>query len=329
MINNIQFLIQRHNQNNALDISELIESIEWKTDIRDNQAGQLKFSYVETGRASIANYGDRIRFRFGGIGVFFGRVFEKRRNETGIIEVTAFDNMRLLKNEHTFVFPATTSTRIFRRICRAFEIPHRVRHSSRFNVPARVGDNETLFDMLQNAFDLTLTHTSQWFFVRDNFGVLEHVNIMNLRTNLFIGDDSLATGFEFKGSINEDTFNRIRLVRENKETKRREVYIVQSGRNISRWGLLQYHETVDENLNPAQIAERADLLLRVKNRATRDLKISAIGDLRVRAGNGVVLGIRALRNEGFRNLQNVLVCGCTHKWGSEGHVMDLDITLPN
>lgn len=312
----------------VFNISELASNIKWSTDLINAQPGSLEFDYDEDVNA-IPDYGNIIRFRVNSRNIFFGRLFIKERNEKGVMHITAYDNMRYLQNKHTYVLPAMTSEQIFRRICRDFELPQRVVNGSSFNVSQKIHENTSLFDVLQDAFDQTLIARRQWFFVRDNFGRLEHVNIDSLQTDLVIGDESMAHGFDFKGSIDEDTYNQIRLVRENQVTSRREVYIVRHGGNIRRWGLLQHHETVDENLNKAQIEAQASLLLNAKNRPTRSLTITAFGDLQIRAGSGIVLSINRLKDEGFSRVQRALVCGCVHSWRGSTHTMDLVIRVVN
>ena len=324
---NIEVIIQNNNER-PFDISQLVSNIEWSTDIENGQPGSLKFDYKEDTNI-IPHYGAWIRFRVGNRGVFFGRLFKKDRSESDVMQITAYDNTRRLKNKHTYAFPALTSSRMFTRICNDFNIPHKVVDASDFNTLAKVYDNETLHAMLQDSFNQTLIARRRWFFVRDNFGTLEHINIDSLQTSLVIGDQSMATNFDFKGSIDEDTYNQVRLVRENEETMRREVYIVRDSNNIRNWWLLQYHDTVDDNLNAAQIEARATMILNAKNRPTRSLKITALGDLRIRAGNGIVLSIAKLESEGFSKIQRALVSVCKHNWSGGVHTMDLTLRVVN
>jgi len=323
---NIELIIQRRTDGKVFDISDLASNIEWTTDILSGQPGKLKFDYVEDD-SIIPNYGDFLRFRFNGTGIFFGRLFTKKRNEKQVMEITAYDLMRFLKNKHTYVFPAMTSSQIFTRICSDFGLSHRTLDPSTFNVVAKVHDNKSLFDIVEDALDQTIIATRHWFIIRDNFGVLEHVHLNRLQTDLVIGDRSMAVNYDFTGSIDEDTFNRVRLVRENQITQRREVYMVQDSRNINLWGLLQHHDNVDDNLNFAQIKARAERILAAKNRPTRDLTITALGDTRIRAGNGIVLAIERLRNEGFSAAQRALVTNCKHIWNNGVHEMDLSIKV--
>jgi len=105
------------------------------------------------------------------------------------------------------------------------------------------------------------------------------------------------------------------------------VYIARDSNTIKEWGLLQYYESVNENLNEAQIKEKTDQLLKLYNRASKTLKLSCIGDLRLRAGNGFVLGINRLQNEDIQNNQYTFITQCDHKWSGNDHTMDLTVRV--
>src|SRR5690606_39891179 len=114
--------------------------------------------------------------------------------------------------------------------------------------PTLVEDNQTGLDVISKALDLTLIATGNIFVFYDRFGALTLTNAANMRVDVAIGDESLAYGFSYKRSIDDDTYNRIKLVQNNKNTKRREVYIAQDSANIAKWGRLQYIDVVDDKM---------------------------------------------------------------------------------
>jgi hypothetical protein len=130
------------------------------------------------------------------------------------------------------------------------------------------------------------------------------------------------TGFEYGRDIDQDTYNRIKLYRDNKETGKRELYVAQDSANIARWGVLQLYESVDEGLNAAQINELLTQLAKLKNREQKSLKIEAIGDIRVRAGMYVPIVIESL---GIN--QPMMVDEVKHKFDGEDHTMDLTLKV--
>lgn len=323
---NIEIIIQKSSNNRTFDISQLASNISWSTDIANAQPGTLTFNFVEVDNL-IPDYGDFIRFRFQSQNIFIGRIFTKTRSPDGIMKITAYDQMRFLKTVATYVFLGRTSSQIFDRICRDFSIRNRIVDTSTNILGRRVYNNDPLYKILNNALAETRENHNNQFIIRDNFGVLEHVHINTLQTTLVLGDRSMATGFNFQGSIDSDTYNRIRLTREEQEGRMRLTVTERDSANMQRWGHLEYHETVDEKLNRAQMTRRAQQLLRTKNRPTRTLSMTALGDARIQAGKGVVLNLTQLREEGFSTNQRAVVTGCTHNWTSKQHAMNLKLTM--
>ena len=99
------------------------------------------------------------------------------------------------------------------------------------------------------------------FVLWDDFGSLAITDVETAKLDLFVGDGSLATGYTYDQDIDSDTYNKIKLVKDNKTTGKRDVYIYQDSKNMTLWGILQDYETVDESMNEAQIKERGAKML--------------------------------------------------------------------
>ena len=108
--------------------------------------------------------------------------------------------------------------------------------------------------------------------------------------------------YDYKSSIASQTYDKIKLSYENKDTGKREIYIAQDGSHINQWGVLQYYEKIDSTANAKAMA---DALLDLYNTKTRTLKLQdVLGDVRVRGGHScwmVTLGL------GDINLSNYLM----------------------
>ena len=63
----------------------------------------------------------------------------------------------------------------------------------------------------------------------------------------------MMTDYEYKRDIDSQTYNRVKLARPNKDTGRTDIYVHEDTETISIWGLLQYYDMVDDELNEAQI----------------------------------------------------------------------------
>jgi hypothetical protein len=299
------------------------EGIEWTTE-RRSTPGKLTFKVVKD---SIINFqeGAAVRLKVDGKGVFFGFVFSKKRDKDQIITVTAYDQLRYLNNKDTYVYENKTAAQFIKMIAADFSLNVGVIEDTPFVIASRVEDNTSLFDMIENALDLELQNNGNMFILYDDFGKLT----LKFLGNMYVGDNASGylmideeTGenFDYTSSIDSDTYNKVKLTYDNEETGKREVYIAQDGSHINEWGILQYFDTLSKGENGQA---KADVLLQLYNKKTRNLKISnALGDTRVRAGSMVVVNL----DLGDMKLKNfMLVEKVTHKFNLDEHFMDLTL----
>lgn len=179
-------------------------------------------------------------------------------------------------------------------------------------------DNKSIYEILTDVIDQTLELSGKWYALVEKFGVLTFIDLENpdQRLGIIIGDESLAVSYNYERSIDKDTYNQIKLTKDNKDTGKREIYIVKDSSTINKWGLLQYHESIDESndksYTSAQIQQRAENLLKVKNRETKTLKVNCIGDLRFEVGKGVMVQINDLNKYDVSN-REYLITKVVHK----------------
>ena len=155
--------------------------------------------------------------------------------------------------------------------------------------------------------------------LHDDFGKLCLKNIERMKVGIVI-DEETGENFDYSSSIDNDTYNQIKLTYDNKKTGKREVYIAKDTAHINEWGVLQHYDTIDENTNGQA---KADALLKLYNQKTRKLEIkNAIGDIRVRGGSLVIVKM----NLGDVKLQNfMLVEKAKHTLKNNEHLMNLTL----
>jgi hypothetical protein len=191
--------------------------------------------------------------------------------------------------------------------------------NTKFKIASRVEENTSLFDMIQSALDLTLENQKYMYVMYDDFGKITLKGLENMQLNLLI-DEETGENFDYTSSIDDNTYNKIKLTYDNEETGTREVYISQDSNNMNSWGVLQYFDTLKEGENGKA---KADALLSLYNKKTRNLSIkNAFGDTRVRAGSMVVVMLY-LGDVTVKNL--MLVEKCKHKFNDGEHLMDLTL----
>lgn len=319
------------NRNEKLyNISEVIGNLEITTNIQDD-AGKASFDLIKCDDIRFWE-GATVSIQLDGYKLFRGFVFSKKSTkDTDVVSVTCYDQLRYLKNKDSFVFENMTSDQIFSKICNEFVLKHRVVDKSNYICAPRSNDATALYEMIKTALDDTLINTNQWYIIRDNYGVLEHINVFSLQAGVILGDASGVTDFTYETSIDSDTYNQIKLYRDNKETGKREIFIVNDtvngGDKLKFWGILQLYEKVNENLNIAQIEQRALGMLKLYNNTKRSFKLECLGVPNMCAGSIFQCQIKNLDDISLNSY--LLVTQCTHKISNGTHTMSLTTEVVN
>lgn len=292
-------------------------SIEWE---RQGQPGKLTADIVKTPGLSFQE-GDPCRFSVDGTPIFYGFVFEKARKWSmdQVITITVYDQLYYLKNKDTYVYSNKTAAAVIRMIAEDFQLNVGALADTGYTIASRVEDNKTLFDIIQTALDETLKATSQMYVLYDDVGKLTLKNIGDMKLGLLV-DNETAGDFDYKTSIASQTYDKVKLSYENKDTGKREIFIAQDGSSINQWGVLQYYEKIDSTANAKAMA---DALLSLYNTKTRTLKLKdVLGDVRVRAGTMLVvmLGLGDMNLSSYLMVEQV-----KHTFSNEQHVMDLNM----
>jgi hypothetical protein len=327
---NVEVIIQHSETKNgkpiALNITQVVNSIAVTTYL-ELKPGKLELELKPLDSLEWVALGALVTVKVGSEKLFFGYVFKFDVNESRSCTITAYDQMRYLQCKDTLVTKNATASDIFKQICEGYGIKYKLVAKSPHILAKRINDNKAYADMIAYAIDKTLIDTNLWYFIRDNWGTLEFLDLYDERTNIAIGDASLLSEFSYSTSIDSDTYNQVKLVKENKDTKKREIYIEKDSTNINRWGTLQYYEVVQENMNDAQIRTRADMLLEYYNKPKRTLKLGkCLGNFKIKAGRSFVLLINDLKTVVPYN-QYVICSSCTHKITNDTHVMELEVLI--
>lgn len=310
----IELLIEH---NGTIFIPLVEDGIQWTTE-RVGSPSILKFSVVKNGVLNFQE-GDPVRLKVDGQEVFFGFVFSKKRNKGDTIDVTAYDQLRYLKNKDTYVYENKTASQVIQMVASDFNLNVGSVDGTSYVIPSRVEDNQSLFDIIQNALDLELQNKGEMFCLYDKFGKLTLQNIGSMQLDLLI-DASTAEDFDYTSTIDSNTYNQIKLTYDNEDVGAREVYIAKDSSHINQWGVLQFYEKLQEGENGQA---KADALLKLYNAKTRNLKVNNIlGDVRCRAGTMPIVQL----NLGDMILSSyLLVEKAVHTFKNEQHLMTLNL----
>ncbi|MGD9678436.1 MAG: hypothetical protein AB7V16_08845 [Vulcanibacillus sp.] len=284
---------------------------------RKSRAGSLEFEYFNKDEFQIKN-GQIVRLEKDSSTVFYGYVFKVAKEK-----ITCYDQLRYLKFKDTKVFINKKATEITQTIAKENGMKVGNIVDTKYVIPSQVSDDKEWLDMITEALETTLLATGRLYFLQDNVGQLELLDVADTILDIVIDGYGRLTDYDYSEDIDSDTYNRIKLAKDNKETGKREIYLYQDSSNIARWGKLQYYEVVDEGLNEAKINEKGQSLLELKNREKKTFSLkNAVGDIRCKAGYSVYISIPEEKIEGL-----YLIDSDAHKFEDEEHLMDLELVV--
>lgn len=315
-----ELLIQNKGSGKMWELSNSVESVSWSTE-RTGSSGKLEFSVVKAGDLSFTE-GDPVRFSVDGQLQFYGWVFTKSKDRWGVIDVTCYDRLRYLKANGSYNFYDRKVGDMIREIAADLQVDVSSLADTGYAIPSFCKEDESCLDIIGEAVQQTLLNTGDIYVFFDDGNGLALRRPEDMISNVVIGENSLVTDYTYETDIDEQTYNSVKLARPNEDTGRADVLVVQDSFNIGNWGLLQLYQTVDGDVNDAQMREQAQRSLEYYNRRKRSLKVESLGVPGLRAGQMVLMKIPGL---GDINLdQYVLLDKVDHTWENGTHTMNFE-----
>lgn len=299
------------------EISELVKSISFEDKLNDG-CSKLEFSFIDD-NLGIQN-GSVVRFTNDDM-KFYGYVFKHGRNKKKEITVSAYDQLRYAKAKDTIVCKSDTATTLVGKMCNYFGLKKGALTDTKYKLPILVQDDQTWLDILYSAISDTLTNKGKWYAIRDENGSVTLRDLEDLKIDLVLGDESLCYDYEYSKSIDENFYNVVKLVSDNETTGKRDTYIVKDGESVGKYGLLQYFEVLDKNMNASKVKTKADILLSLYNHEAETLMLNCLGDTRIRAGSSFYAAI-----EDISVNKRLIVRSVTHNY-LPVHTMTVEVML--
>ena len=189
------------------------EGIEWSTE-RKNTPGKLVFKVMKDDILDFSE-GSPVRMRVDGDNIFFGFVFKQQRSKDGIITVTAYDQLRYLKNKDTKVYEDKTAAQFIQIVADEYSLSTGILEDTGYVIESRVEENTSLFEMIANALDLTLTNTKKMYVLYDDFGKLTLKGLASMYVGVpgayLLIDEETGENYDYTSSIDDNTYNKIKL----------------------------------------------------------------------------------------------------------------------
>lgn len=288
---------------------------------RTGSPGKLEFTLLKTEGISFSE-GDAVRVSVDGQLVFYGWVFTKSKDRWNVITVTCYDRLRYLKASASYAFYGQTAGDIIKQIAADFQLEVSEIENTGYKIPSLIEEEQSCLDIISDAIQQTLLNTGKIYVMFDDGKGICLKEAGNMKSNVVIGDGSLLTEYTYKTDIDEQTYNSVKLARPNESTGKADIFIAQDSNNIKRWGLLQLYQSVDEEMNAAQVKARAMTTLKYYNQRMRTLSVDSLGVLGLRAGMMIFMDIKGLGDINLK--QYVLLEKVTHTFSNDTHTMSYD-----
>ena len=296
------------------------EGIEWSTE-RSGTPGKIIVKVVKDDILDFTE-GSPVRLTEGNDKIFLGYVFKQQYSKDKIITVTAYDQLRYMKNKDTWIYENKTASQVIKLLADSYSLSTGTLEDSNFIIPSRIETDVSLFEIIANALDLTLNNTGKMYVLYDDFGKLTLKSLMSMCvgdeiTGYLCIDEETGQNYDYSSSIDDNTYNKIVL---KNDSAKKDFIVAHDVENINKWGILTYTGDYKDGENGQA---KADALLSLYNKKTRTLKINkAIGDNRVRAGSMIVVNL----DLGDAKVKNfMLVEKCKHTYKENEHWMDLTL----
>ncbi len=279
-------------------------------------SNKINFNVIKD---SILNFeeGDIVKATYNGVGFFYGYVFSKSRSNDNIIKVTAYDQLRYLKNKDSVIIEEVTLSELVKSIIGKCNL--KIENSNIVDtnviIDSRVERNSSYLDMIEKCLSYTKKQSGKEFYLYDDFGVLTLKDISSMRLNKLI-DDSCFTSFDYSSSIDSDVYNEVFVTyKEGKEEKR---VSDNDEDSINRIGLLRLVESADSK---EEAYGKVETLLNQYSKKKRKLSLKNVfGDIKVRGGCEVFIKL----NLGDVEINDYfLVENVTHSFNANEYFMEI------
>lgn len=323
----IEFKLFIINDNTKQDVTAICKDGVEVSSERSGSPAKLSFSlaFSAVGDNEIKiEEGNIVEFYYNDYPMFKGYIFTTNPDIKGDMGITAYDQLRYFKNKGTYVYTNKKASDVLKMIIQDFKLKAGYIEDTEYVIASRTEDNRTLFDIVITAIELTLVATKKMYILYDDFGKLILKNIENLRSKLMLTDDETMLEFDYKTDIDSDTYNQVKLYKDNEKTGKRDVFIAKNSETINKWGLLQYYEQAEGSMNDVQIDDYAQKLLKQKNRVKKTLKITCLGtdngEEKLRGGSIVYIKIDKL------GISNWFVCeSVNHSFSNCKHEVTISV----
>lgn len=307
----------------------LIQSVSSMYELCVEDGLTVTYERDEVGTFEFRCYRKGIRFQCGNtvivkVGkrpIFYGYIFTmKEQGSDRFLTITAYDQMRYLKNKSTEVFKKQTLSECITTLGKKFKLNVGKLSDTSYRT-SLIADDYTLYEIIEQFRQNELAYKNNSYELFSKNGLIRLVNQKNMYYKNYFLNWNTVGDFDYTSSIDDNYYNKVSLVYENEETGTYEKYEYQDSRAISKYGLLQYTDTI-QSQKLGKLKSQA--LLKFYNRVSRSFTVNDCdGDINVTAG--IIIPARFDLEE-VKVVNFMIVQKVVHKFtAGNNHTMDLTL----
>lgn len=246
------------------------------------------------------------------------------------VKIKAYDQLRYGKAKDIITLKGGQDDicTVTQAMCKFLNLKAGTMPAVAYKVPSdKVKYQDTWIDVIYGLISDTLLNTKtaenpqgDWYRLSDVYGEIRLDSLWDLQLPLVLGDGSLAHGYSWEKSIDDNFYNIVKLSWMDENSGKAQTAQESDQDSVNRYGNLQYYEHMsDKSVDVAKLQEKAKKLLQLYNHEKETIKLSCLGDHSVRAGCSIFGSV-----EDIDLNRRVIVKTVTHKY-LPVHTMELEV----
>lgn len=324
----ISIILQNNIDGQSYQLSQIATSVTLSTEMMTGEPGKMEITILfdDELRAVELGEGSAVEFRVNGEVHFLGFMHTLSISSDDTVTIECYDTIKYLQLTAFAQRHIETASQFFSRILN--KVPQTppsiniIRESSH-RLSEYYFRRKTLYEMIEEGIvDTNIAEEKQYIIRDDGTGTIEFGEVDDfLKEDVVLGDASFTTSYDYETTITE-SYNVIKIVRDNEELGKRDTWIVYDQENIDRWGEKRLYVDAEENQTDAQIRAMAEMYLEAKNRPRRNMEIEALGINGLKAGDGIII---VIEKSGIRH--PIWIKACEHTYTAHEHTMSLELEV--
>jgi hypothetical protein len=314
--------------NKAANVTNMVESITWSGDIGNLfRKADISLKNINGAKSDkvLFNYklGNLVTIHSDEKEIFRGYIFNKSIDTDGNDTFVAYDELVYAgKNSTSLIVKNRLASEVINSEFKKFGITIGSIESTRYKIPKKVIQNQSLSEMVKILLEETTKNTGVNYVLNSSKGKVYLRSRANSQ-KLTISIDDIISGSN--DSSIEELRNQVVVYKGSleggKDTQKYETYTVKDSSSFNKYGIMQHMESVDDDSSLSTMKNKANSLLKQLNKPEETLKIEFLGNVLCTTGN-----IIEVRN-GVTNMSGrYYITSDSHTFSGGIHKMSLQLS---